>query len=195
MHTFRLALAALAAALTLAACGGSSTPAASTTPPAARSGDDPTCPVSVPGTSVSVEDTATGAAFVFVTTGDVAAVRERVAALAAMHNDHHGKMGPLPDGNEAAAGHDHGAMHGGHAGHGGGGAGEGDHAGHGEHAGHGGGSMGQMIGVHSKAEAVEIDGGARLVLTVGANDVAALQDELRKHAQHLGTGTCAMGHH
>ena len=58
-----------------------------------------------------------------------------------------------------------------------------------KHAGHAGG----MIGVHSKADAVDVDGGARLVLTAGAADVAKLQSELRMHAQHLSSGTCAMG--
>jgi hypothetical protein len=51
---------------------------------------DPSCPLLVPGTSISVEDTADGPSLVFVTTGDVAAVRQRGAALAAMHNDRKG---------------------------------------------------------------------------------------------------------
>lgn len=74
-------------------CGSSAKPTTTTTttttPPAAEG--DPTCPLLVPGTSVSVEDTAEGPAFVFVTTGDVAGVRTRGTALAAMHN---GKSGP-----------------------------------------------------------------------------------------------------
>ena len=52
--------------------------------------DDPTCPLVVPGTSVSVEDTTTGAALVFVTTGDAASVRTRATALADMHTKHDG---------------------------------------------------------------------------------------------------------
>lgn len=140
-------------ALLVAACGGSSS---GTTTPSTSAGDtaagDPSCPVAVPGTSVTVEDTDTGAALVFVTTGDVAELRKRVAAMGSMHNDHHGKMGPLPTGAEAG-GHDHSA----HAGHGGGGGAADEHAGmdHGEHAGHAGG----MISVHSKAETGDIDGG------------------------------------
>lgn len=176
------------------ACGGSKGTAGTTTTAEREPMEDPTCPVTIPGTSVAVEDTATGAAMVFVTTGDVAALRERVAALAAMHNEHHGKMGALPDGSEGGSG---GHVHGGHEGHAGmehggeGGAHEG-HAGmdHGAHAGHAGG----MIGVHSKAEVVEIEGGVRLELVVGASDVAAIQAELRQHAAHLATGTCAMQH-
>lgn len=85
----------LAFALLLAACGGSSKPA-STTGPGSGSGsavaaaDDPSCPLLVPGTSISVEDTQAGPALVFVTTGDVAAVRTRAGALAAMHNQGNG---------------------------------------------------------------------------------------------------------
>lgn len=45
----------------------------------------------VPGTSVTVEDLPTaGAAFVFVTTGDVASVRQRANRLADMNNKHDG---------------------------------------------------------------------------------------------------------
>jgi hypothetical protein len=47
---------------------------------------DPTCPVELPGTSVAVEDTARGAALVFVTTGDAKAVQERAAAFAAQQH-------------------------------------------------------------------------------------------------------------
>jgi hypothetical protein len=58
--------------------------------------DDPTCPLLVPGTSISVEDSTDGAALVFVTTGDVADVRKRAAALAKMHDDHGGSgMGAM----------------------------------------------------------------------------------------------------
>src|SRR5438876_12042428 len=71
----------------VAACGGTPKHEA---PPPAPAGGDPTCPVEVPGTSVTVEDTATGAALVFVTTSDVAGVRTRAGALAAMHTKHDG---------------------------------------------------------------------------------------------------------
>jgi mono/diheme cytochrome c family protein len=169
--------AALLLCLAIAACGGSPSPGTpSTTPQPAAGPSDPSCPVAVPGTSVTVEDTADGAALVFVTTGDVAEVRRRAAALAQMHDDHHGAMGPLPDGSGGDTGH---------AGH--------DMAGHdmggGEHAGHAGG----MIGVHSKATASDVEGGAKVSFVAGSADVARLQSELRMHAQHLATGTCAMG--
>ena len=174
-------LASLAFSL-LAACGGSGgAPPEATTPAPTASDDDPSCPVTVPGTSVTVEDTDTGAALVFVTTGDAAELRTRVASLAEMHNEHHGSMGPLPTGAEAGGGHDH-AGHGGHAGHDMGGT---------EHAGHAGG----MIGVHSAASTEEIDGGVRLVFVAAPGDVATIQEELRMHAQHLSSGTCKMDHH
>jgi len=175
-----------------AACGGGTSTTTTQTP---RPGsDDPSCPVTVAGTSVTVEDTDTGAALVFVTTSDVAELRKRVAAMAKMHNDHHGAMGPLPDGKDAGSGHAGHDMSG-HAGHdmsgsGGGSAMQG-HAGHdmSKHAGHAGG----MIGVHSKAESVDVDRGSKLVFTAGAADAGKLQSELRMHAQHLSGGTCAMG--
>lgn len=170
-------------AMLLAACGGSSqSSTATTTPPPATAAADPTCPVEVPGTSVTTEDTATGAALVFVTTGDTGELRKRVATLAAMHNEHHAAMGPLPTGDEQGGGHahhDHAAMHG---------AQGGDHAGS-DHA------MGGMIGVHSKAVAEDVEGGAKLVFVAFPDGVAKLQGELRMHAQHLASGTCKMDHH
>jgi hypothetical protein len=74
------------------ACGGPSTTPAAATPTTAstktksKAADDPSCPVLVPGTSASAEDTPDGGALVFVTTGDVAAVRARAHALTTMHN-------------------------------------------------------------------------------------------------------------
>jgi hypothetical protein len=80
----RLLRVALLAVL-LAACGGTpSAPVEKPAPAPAHAADDGTCPVAIAGTSVSVEDAADGAALVFVTTGDVAEVRRRVPALAAM---------------------------------------------------------------------------------------------------------------
>ena len=73
-------------AVALVACSHSPPPAAPA--PAAPATDDPTCPLVVPGTTVSVEDAPDGAALVFVTTGDAAAVRVRAGALARLHNDH-----------------------------------------------------------------------------------------------------------
>jgi hypothetical protein len=138
--------------------------------------DDPTCPVLVAGTSVTVEDTDQGAALVFVTTGDAAAVRMRATALAEMHNHHHASMTP---GHDAHAGHEGhmqipdseahvmkpmDAM-----------------------------AMGSMISIHSTAAATEAPNGARVTFTAAsADDVSKLQSELRMHAQHLAGGTCVM---
>lgn len=83
-------LGLLALAFALAACGSNTSSTASTTPVAKAPADDPSCPLLVPGTSVTVEDTATGAALVFVTTGDPLAVRARAASLAEMHTKHDG---------------------------------------------------------------------------------------------------------
>ena len=166
---------------TVVACGSSKPTSESPKPPVADL--DPSCPVAVPGTSVTVEDADDGAALVFVTTGDVTELRKRVSAMATMHNEHHSAMGPLPDGK--SGGHEGHDMSG-HAGH--------DMSGHGsadtsKHAGHAGG----MIGIHSKAAASDIDKGAKLSFVAGGADVGKLQSELRVHAQHLGTGSCAMG--
>lgn len=179
----------------IAACGGagSSTSAqAPTTPAPTAASDDPSCPVAVPGTSVTVEDADKGAALIFATTGDAVDVRRRAAEFARMHNESHGKMGPLPTGDEpaGASGHDHGAMAAGeHAGHGApaGGA----HAGHDMqgHAGHAGG----MIGVHSRAVVEETAAGARLLFVALPADHGKLRDELAKHARHMASGSCSMG--
>lgn len=80
----------LALSLSLAACGGSKSSTAPTSPTEQAKADDPSCPLLVPGTSLSVEDTTGGAALVFVTTGDPLAVRARAAKLAEMHTQHNG---------------------------------------------------------------------------------------------------------
>src|SRR5688572_28737173 len=95
-----LAFSAVVVVVVAVACGASSSSGAIEPGPPAVTAGDPSCPVEVPGTSVTVEDTDTGAALVFVTTGDIAEVRRRAAALAQTHNEHHGKMGPLPTGSE-----------------------------------------------------------------------------------------------
>lgn len=90
----------------LAACSGGSTHAHETAKPVPPPPTDPSCPLEVPGTSVSVEDTAGGAALVFVTTGDAAAVRTRAQAFAAMHTKHDGPndaMGMMFPANWAAS--------------------------------------------------------------------------------------------
>jgi hypothetical protein len=46
---------------------------------------DPTCPLEIAGTSVTVEDTDDGGALVFATTGDAAAVQARALAFEHAH--------------------------------------------------------------------------------------------------------------
>ncbi|MGE0396507.1 MAG: hypothetical protein AB7T06_07315 [Kofleriaceae bacterium] len=213
-----LPLSSLILSLSLAACGGGSSSSTSGTTTPKVTSNDPSCPVAVAGTSASVEDSPTGASLVFVTTGDVADVRRRVASMASMHNEHHAAMGPMPDGKDvggghsghdmsAHAGHDMGGTKAndtsGHAGHdmsGHAGHDMGDkqannpsgHEGHmsgGKHAGHAGG----MIGVHSKATVSDVEGGAKIDFVAGSADVAKIQAELRMHAQHFASGTCEMG--
>jgi hypothetical protein len=91
-HVNSAALAFLLGLSLISACGSKSPPPAE---PTAGSGSaavagDPTCPLLVPGTSISVEDTNEGPALVFVTTGDEAAVRHAGQALADMYNSHDG---------------------------------------------------------------------------------------------------------
>jgi hypothetical protein len=67
-----------------------SKPAATAPQPTAPAYDEATdmagiCPMGVPGTRVSAEDTQNGVAMTFTTTGDVAALRQRVHAMAARH--------------------------------------------------------------------------------------------------------------
>ena len=173
--SLRSVVASLLLSVSVIACGGGSSSAPATareTKPVVT--DDPSCPVTVAGTSVNVEDADTGAALVFVTTGDVGEVRKRVSTMAEMHNDHHGSMGPLPDGTGGGGGHE------GH-----------DMSKMGKHVGHAGG----MIGVHSKATSGEVPGGAKIVFAANGGDVGKLQTELRMHAQHFANGTCEMGKH
>ena len=113
-----------------------------TPPPAPAAAHDATCPLEVPGTSVTVEDTADGAALVFVTTGDASAVQASADAFAAAH--------------PAATG----------------------------------GSFAAMVAKGAGVTVQRITGGAKLVFTGG--DAAAIQSELRMHADHLSAGSCAM---
>ena len=128
--------------LALVACGHPAAPADHPQPaPAQARTGDPSCPVAVPGTSVTVEDTPTGASLVFVTTGDLADVRARAQAAVA---------GTQP------------AM------------------------------WVEMVQTESAKSAHDIERGARVDFAAKPENVAALQSELRMHAQHLSAGTCKM---
>lgn len=170
-----------------AACSSSSTPSATTTP-APAAADNPLCPM-VAGTSITAEDTATGGALVFASTGDRDAVRARVAGWAERHNARHAAMGPLPGDDGAAAG---GAM-----------AGDDGAMAHHHHHHHGGGDSGggggamqmggdpaEWIGAHSRAEVADTDDGVRITFVTFPDQVGALQGELRMHAEHLGASGC-----
>jgi hypothetical protein len=130
----------------VAACGSKQPAPSNPTPPAAGSSaaGDPSCPLEVPGTSLTVEDTATGAALVFVTTGDAAELSKRAQAFAEMHNKHEGP----------------------------------------------GDAMGMMFPQSWKATAQDIQGGARVEFS--GDDPADVQSQLRMHAGHLSSGSCAM---
>jgi hypothetical protein len=57
------------------------------------------CPMAIPGTHVSAADTATGEALSFTTSPDqAAALREKVHAMADMHNRHHASGDATPHG-------------------------------------------------------------------------------------------------
>jgi hypothetical protein len=129
------------ALILLVACGQPAKHEAATTP-APAAAKDPTCPLEVPGTSLTVEDTSDGAAMVFVTTGDAGDVQARADAFASQHG--------TATGDTFAA----------------------------------------MVARTAKVTAERIEHGAKLVFTGG--DAAAIQSELRMHAGHLSTGSCAM---
>jgi len=70
------------------------------TPTPAPLAIDETCPMAVPGTSVSVEDNVDGATLVFNTSGDITALRSRVISMANDHNTAQLKIGALPVGSQ-----------------------------------------------------------------------------------------------
>jgi len=130
------------------------------------------CPMAVAGTRLTVDDTEAGVAMVFTTTGDVADLRARVRRMAEMHARMSGMMGGGMHG-----GMKDGGMHGGMK--------DG-----GMHGGKGGGMMGM---VPSEANAVDIDGGARLELRPrDPNQLAELRAHARTHAQQMASGQCPM---
>ncbi len=84
--------AAITTSILLLACGGSKREPAPPQPASseAHAHGDPggmggMCPMEVPGTKVSADDTQDGVAITFTTTGDVAQLRDRVHHMAEMH--------------------------------------------------------------------------------------------------------------
>jgi hypothetical protein len=128
------------------------------------------CPMEVKGTTAGAEDVDGGAAMVFKTTGDVAELRQRVAHMAEMHNQHHGE------------GHGPGmGMQGGQAG--AGGAEQSAHAG----------MMAGMMMPPSTARAEDVDGGARLILAPkDPADLNKVRQHVQQHAQQMASGKCPM---
>lgn len=116
---FRLLSLAALSLVAVAACGTAAGPP-SNSPDGAKnmhgmkgmSDMHPSCPMMVKGTMVTAADTADGAALVFTTTGDVAALRTKVAAMAEKHSAMHagGKvMAMMPSSRARAEDIDRGA--------------------------------------------------------------------------------------
>lgn len=146
--------------------------------PEAAMGD--MCPMEVPGATVAEQDSPGGATLIFTTSGDVARLRERVRAVAEMHNRHQAAMsqdgGMHMHGSESMHGHMHGGM-------------MGSRPDGGAHM-HGG-----MTMVPAEARSQDIERGAALVLTArNPADVEALRAHARQHAQEMASGHCGMMH-
>lgn len=132
------------------------------------------CPIGVPGTSVSVEDTDDGAAMTFVTSGDVAALRTQIFAMADLHNRVFAAIEvPVPEPEQARRPDD-----------------EPIHA-----SGPGPRPRSRVavpdderdlvVLVPSTARVESIDGGARLVFSTEASELAALRSEVRGEADAI----------
>lgn len=151
------------------ACGGSKSAPPAATPHNGSGAMADMCPMEVPGTQVSVADTQDGVAVAFMTSGDVAQVRQRVHGMAAMHEKMMSGGGMM----------------------GSGGMGSGGMMGSGSGGMMGSGHMMKMV--DSTAQAEDIDGGARIVLTPkDPAKLAELRDHVREHAGRMASGHCPM---
>jgi hypothetical protein len=143
------------------------------------------CPMQVQGTTVQAESIDGGAAMVFVTTGDVDALRERVRNMAVMHESHamrgHAHDMEMTETRRPGSADDPAA-----------GAKIGD-ADDGVSA--GGLPQSDMpVDVDTRVE--DIEGGARLVMiATDASDVDALRNHTEQHAQAMSGGECPMAPH
>lgn len=169
-----------------AGTSSASQPATAAAAPAAPAGGDMSavCPMNVPGTRVTAEDTATGETLTFTSTPDQAqALQARVHAMADMHNRRH--AGQASHGGTGGMHHGMmGGMHGGHAGH----ATPGDGA--------SGGGMAGMMPPAAHAAVEDLPDGARLVLTPrDPADLPRLQQTVRMHAQQMQQHGCAAMQH
>jgi hypothetical protein len=124
------------------------------------------CPMEVMGTTVRTADVPGAIAVDFVTTGDVAEVRRRVARMAEMHNHRaESGAGPMDGGMMMGGAGGSGTMHGG------------------------------MTGMMppSQARVEEFPDGARLVLTpTDPKDLDALREHASMHVMHTAHGGCPM---
>lgn len=174
----RSLLVAVVLALTGTACmhAGHAEPAKASAPSVAfrPSADAPMgsgmaglCPMSIPGTQVSAAETSAGEALTFTTSPDQApALREKVHAMADMHNRHHAS-------GDAASGGT-GAM----MGHGGMGAEE------------------MAMPPPSRATVEDLSDGARILVTPNdPADLERLRSTVRGHAEHLRRHGCGMMDH
>lgn len=139
------------------------------------------CPMNVPGTQVSAMDVANGEALTFTTTPEnAAALREKVHAMAEMHNRHH-TGGEPGHGGMQHGGMGQGAM-GGMGGMGGGMSG----MAHGDMG-------GMQMPPPSQASVEDVPNGARIVVTPNdPADLQRLQSTVRAHAEHMQQHGCEM---
>jgi len=184
----REALIAIAALLAAApACSGTpSRPLAAATevpPPAEPRGIDSiaaraiACPIGEPGTTIDVEDTDDGAAMVFVTLGDVGALRTQVFAMADLHNQIFAAVLDVPE-REPAPGDEAEDDEPVHA------------SGPGPRPAAGLGPRGRderdlVVLVPSHARVESIAGGARLVFSTAADEIPGLRAEVRGEADAI----------
>jgi hypothetical protein len=134
------------------------------------------CPMVVPGTSVQAAETSDGMSMTFTTTGDVAALRQRVHAMA----DH---MNGQSSGSMGMQGMRMGGVDGG-SGMMGGGMGSGMHGMMGGVDGGSGTMMGGMMPVHVQVE--EVEGGARARVTpVDPSRLGEMKQHIQQHVQMM----------
>jgi hypothetical protein len=151
---------------------GAARPAPVSRSPSGMAGMAQMCPMNVPGTQVSAAEVATGEALTFTTSPEnAAALREKVHAMAEMHNRHHAGA------EQGSGGMQHGAM--GHGGMGGMGA------------------SGEMGGMQmpppSRASVDDLPDGARITVTPNdPADLQRLQSTVRAHAEHMQQHGCEM---
>ena len=147
--------------------GGRATATAPSTGAPTERGMAALCPMSVPGTKVSPAETAAGEALTFTTSPDqAAALREKVHAMADMHNRHHasgGEPGHGGMGSTTAGGVETDSM---------------------------------QMPPPSHAAVEDLPDGARLLVTPNdPSDLPRLQATVRMHAEHMAQHGCGMMDH